>query len=331
MRLDGGKNYFNVLVDGQQATVLRTSRGIRDYRLDLPDMAAAKYMIKIQKRTENKIGNALEASFGNFTGPVVFYGVVIPETSQISEHPAAARITRRLEFLGDSETSGFGNLGPSQPGLPGLRQFLAMSARHQDANQAWPCLVAKALEAEYHNISWSGIGVAWNCQCAAGAPFPEVYPRLLGCRPESGSISSSDTWMPDAVLVYLGGNDWYSLEGRHDELALGFREFLVQLRRLRPDSVIFVLLAPGNHVCACISSLAEQVLFSDDMSRCWRAAVDGLHDPKLFVEVVNPSPAADLNDPSDWGQCGHWSTNGNAKWASGVIPILAERMKWPVH
>lgn len=53
---------------------------------------------------------------------------------------------------------------------------------HQDANQAWPAFVAKAFDADFHNISWSGAGVVWNAGagCSADAPFHDLYSRNLG-------------------------------------------------------------------------------------------------------------------------------------------------------
>ena len=57
-----------------------------------------------------------------------------------------------------------------------------VNVAHQDANQAWPALVAKAFGADFHNISWSGAGVVWNAGagCSADAPFHDLYSRSLG-------------------------------------------------------------------------------------------------------------------------------------------------------
>lgn len=57
-----------------------------------------------------------------------------------------------------------------------------VNVAHQDANQAWPALVAKAFGADFHNISWSGAGVVWNAGagCSADAPFHDLYSRALG-------------------------------------------------------------------------------------------------------------------------------------------------------
>lgn len=61
---------------------------------------------------------------------------------------------------------------------------------HQDANQAWPALVAKALGADFHNVAWSGAGVVWNAGagCSADAPFHDLYSRMLGSSPTLDEI-----------------------------------------------------------------------------------------------------------------------------------------------
>ena len=194
-----------------------------------------------------------------------------------------------------------------------------MNVAHQDANQAWPALVANAFGADFHNIAWSGAGVVWNAGagCSADAPFHDLYSRMLGSSPtldeideiqhqiriirnqyksadkpdEYDNMTSNVTflrtcadfvrplmaldvlldvlprttsidaeWQPDAVVLYLGGNDWWSLAhkglSRHivflnvisrrhgtpgeEPLIAGFARFLQHLRehRGRSDSAL---------------------------------------------------------------------------------------------
>ena len=140
---------------------------------------------------------------------------------------------------------------------------------HQDANQAWPALVAKELDADFHNISWSGAGVVWNAGgCSSSVPFHDLYSRGL-----------QKEWQPDAIVLYLGGNDWWSLRAGagEDQLVNGFRRFLQHLRELRGSHVpICILLPAASSVCACIGSLEDQATFAADMSRCWQAAAKDL-------------------------------------------------------
>ena len=65
---------------------------------------------------------------------------------------------------------------------------LEVNVAHQDANQAWPALVAKAFGADFHNIAWSGAGVVWNAGagCSADVPFHDLYFPNVG--------EFADTW-----------------------------------------------------------------------------------------------------------------------------------------
>ncbi|CAL1165136.1 unnamed protein product [Cladocopium goreaui] len=318
LRMDGGRNYFNVLINGSLVCVLKTFSAVRDYLVPTD----GESIVEVQKRTEAKIGSITQKE----TSSVTLHGLVL-EDGSLEDLPQDT--PKRLEFLGDSETSGFGNLGPSQPGVPNLRSVLTVNVAHQDANQAWPALVAKAFGADFHNISWSGAGVVWNAGagCSADAPFHDLYSRALG---SSQTTSIDGEWQPDAVVLYLGGNDWWSLSHKGEEpLIAGFRRFLRHLREHRgPDVAICILLASPESVCACIGSLEDQRAFAADMSRCWRAAAEQLEDPKVYWDVVDPKPPCSLSDPADWGQMGHWSVQGNSKWANAVIPILESRLDW---
>ena len=108
--------------------------------------------------------------------------------------------------------------------------------------------------------------------------------------------------------------------------ALG--RFLRRVRALRPEAVIVVLLPSAVSMGACIDSAAAQEQFAADMDRCWSAAAALVDDPRLFLEHVEPRPPCVLSDRADWGQMGHWSTRGNAKWADAVVPLLAARLGW---
>ena len=65
--------------------------------------------------------------------------------------PTPPPFTRKLEFIGDSITCGFGNEGPG-PNCP-------FTADTENESLAYGTLTAQALNAEHHTIAWSGIGM----------------------------------------------------------------------------------------------------------------------------------------------------------------------------
>jgi len=261
---------------------------------------------------------------------VLFYGVSLPSGGQLHLLPSAP--DRRIEFVGDSETAGYGNLGPSEPAdQPSWLSCLRMDPADQDAMRSWPAFASQQLGADFSLVAWSGIGAIWNAPaggCSTRRPMREVYPRLIGSDPDS-SGGLLESWTPQMVVLYIGGNDWWSLCGSNEsQLVQGFVGLLTEIRALRPDTVILILLASADSFCACIDSLEEQARFSADMHRCWMAAVQEFHDEGVRVEMVRPSPMIDLHDPTDWGQCAHWSVQGQAKWARAAAPLIAKHAPW---
>mmetsp|Transcript_27656 Transcript_27656/g.69991 ORF Transcript_27656/g.69991 Transcript_27656/m.69991 type:complete len:570 (-) Transcript_27656:484-2193(-) len=339
-RMDGGRNFFNVFVNGERVTVLKTRSGLKDYTVTLSaegrstpgtGESAAAAFVELRKRTEAKLGTTLGTVVGRVTRPVSFSGLGLEGGSL---EPLPEPRARRVEFLGDSETAAFGNLGPSQPQsvTPGWKTFLAVDPADQDVHQGWPAFVSEELDVDYHVIAWSGIGVLWNCSATASGNFNDLYPRVLGneageaitATPANNVLSG---WVPDVVAIYLGGNDWYSLDpASNGELTEAFCQLLTQVRALRPESKIVVLLASEDSFCACIGSAEEQKSFSEDMARCWKGAVAQINDPKIVTECVAPSPKIEGAQYEDWGQMAHWSVQGHRKWAKAAAPVIAKHL-----
>lgn len=112
----------------------------------------------------------------------------------------------KLEFIGDSITSGEGVIG---------------SRSEEDWISAWfsavhnyTALTAEALNAEYRVLSQSGWGVltSWdnNPHCSLPASYEQVCGLLTGERnQELGARKPNDfaAWQPDVVVVNLGTND----------------------------------------------------------------------------------------------------------------------------
>jgi lysophospholipase L1-like esterase len=181
---DWGPSRFDVLVDGAlQPSPLVLSEGVATYPL-ASGLAPGVHTIELWKRTEANVGDVQFLGF-DFAG-----GTLLPP-------PPAP--TRRLEFLGDSASNGYGVEGAG----PGC----SFTAATENEHVAYPALVALALGADHHDLSWSGRGVLWNND-RAGDPdvFAVVYPRTLPLVP--GSTFDFTSFVPDVVWITLGGNDW---------------------------------------------------------------------------------------------------------------------------
>lgn len=155
--------------------------------------------------------------------------------------------TLRLEFVGDSLTSG--------EGVAGAREDLDWVPALFSGYGAWPRMTADKLRADFRVISQSGWGVRSGWDNDPRHALPAWYEAVCGpslgdaCR-SLGAQSYNDFtgWRPDAVVVNLGTNDaeamtrspWLDPNGkpfRQDSGPEGLDKFeervLLFLRKLR--------------------------------------------------------------------------------------------------
>ena len=181
---DGGDDYFAVVVDGGAPTVLHTMGGQTDYPI-AQGLTDGEHDVWIEKRTESFQGTAQFLGFTTNTGGKI---VKTPEP-----------FSRKIEFVGDSITCGYGNEGMG----PGC----GFTAATEDEYLAWGAVAARALSAEHFGISYSGIGVYRDYSGSTTDQMPVKYERTFADDPNS---TWDFSWIPDIVVVDLGTNDFAS-------------------------------------------------------------------------------------------------------------------------
>ena len=129
----------------------------------------------------------------------------------------------RIEFIGDSITSGEGGMGPveEQDWVSGCF----------DAINNYGYLTAKALGADYESFSQSGYGYMWGWYGNHDENMPKYYDQICGLlakgkAAETGAHEAYDfkSFEPDFVVVNLGTNDVgaYSENGQESAKAMRF-------------------------------------------------------------------------------------------------------------
>lgn len=234
LRLDDSHNMLNVIIDGQPHRVL-SRPGRKRYALD--KLGQGHHRIRVEKRTETQHG----------TG--TFEGFFIPAHARAIALEAPAR---RMEFIGDSATLGYGI------GSPGRACSEQEIFSFTDTQASYPALAAKALGADYQVNAASGMGVVRNYDGAfPERTLPSLYPYTLndaGVRYQAG-------WSPDIIVLALGGNDfatplhpgekWMTRQALQDDFVDSFRRFVRGLREKHP-AAHFLLLSydPANRELA---------------------------------------------------------------------------------
>lgn len=186
-----GKNYFNVIINnnGMFPNVIALKKGHHEYNLSymLTNIeSTATTQIEIFKRTEGHEGGTY------------FHGLKLADNAKLLVPPK--RLNKRIAFFGDSVTTGMGNEAPDN----------SPDNNSVDKNHYWSyaSITARALNAEHHTVSSSGIGfmISWFDHA-----MPDVYDQISG-------VGNNDTqwdfssWQPDVVVVNLGQNDSWLID-----------------------------------------------------------------------------------------------------------------------
>lgn len=325
--MDGANSFFNLTIAESSPIVLACGDGLEEYLIADDLNSVAETDICIYKRTE-----AVARFPDRVTGCVSLLGVLLGSDGPLLTYTESRR--KVIEFVGDSDTAAYGNLGP-RTGFEVADRSVFADPSKQDVSKSWAAFVANAFGAECHNISWSGMGAVWNVPGhGAEDAMDRHYFRLLATGGDAAATVASldNPVLPpvDLVVLYIGGNDWWTLEQRGDDAFVeGYTKFLIQLRRLRPEPPIIVLAANGTSG-SCLATPERQRLFSDDMKRMLGQAVDraGGKAERIHLREVVPSPAIDLSLDDDWGVMEHWSVPAHRKWAEGVVPLIEKIMGW---
>lgn len=135
-----------------------------------------------------------------------------------------------LEFIGDSITTGIGNLGtPEQGGN-------ANSSKWQDATSGYAFLTANALNADYSLVAQMGIGASVGYQAHI---MSDIYPYTAKLNGNSAAYSFAR--QPDVVVLGLGTNDFNTYQSKGftlTQVQQGFAKTLQMVREKNPKAKI---------------------------------------------------------------------------------------------
>jgi lysophospholipase L1-like esterase len=223
-------NYFAIAVDGVvQSTPLLTTNA-SSYPL-ATGLDAGTHDVLVFRRTEADVG------------PTQFVGFDFGDAGQLLAPPATP--TRRIELIGDSISAGYGDecTNASQnPMNPNENEYVAYGP-----------VAARALGADIHVIAWSGKGLFRNIDGSTTDTMPVLWQLTIptdtcgGCWGTAPAPSTGEpsTWIPDAVVINLGTNDFnaaYTPEPAQYQAA--YLQFVTTLRSVYPGAFIFNCVGP---------------------------------------------------------------------------------------
>ena len=190
---------------------------------------------------------------------------------------------RRIEFIGNSITCGYGNDVSDIP--CGKGEWYD----HHNAWMSYGPLTARALKSQWHLTAVSGIGLIHSC-CKMTITMPEVFDRM----DNRGNQGDWDfrRYQPDVVTVCLGQND-----GIQDSTVFcgAYVTFVRHLRALYPSARIVLLTSPmgdaaltaalKRYIGGVIKGCADGRLSSFFFSKQWTKGCEGHPDIGDDLEI----------------------------------------------
>lgn len=278
---------------------------IKRFPLENEEDSYILYEADTVKETRIRLVKYSEAAFGK---------VGIKSIHIVGEQPRPTSAKkRRLEFIGDSITCGYGNEGQWMVDV--------FNTTQENPWDAYAAITARALDADYHLICWSGIGIISNWTDLEVPNEDWLMPALYPYTDKAGDLSlgnnpeqwENTSFIPDSIIINLGTNDnsyTKSIPERVAVFAAKYYEFLKQVRRCNPTSELLCTLgAMGQELCPAIKEQVDRLI------------VEG--DQKLHYMAFDVQKSEDMIG-ADW----HPSKLTHQRMASKLEGKLREIMDW---
>ncbi len=161
---------------------------------------------------------------------------------------------KKLLFFGDSITCGYG--------VEGRLNVDTFTTAQENVLKAYAVQTARLLDADYHLVSWSGIGIITDfipeeadekdTTILAGQIYPCTDYMLCKRLGIDAKIWNVSEYNPDAIVVYLGTNDasyTKSISEREADYMTEYANYIKNIRKDYPSKPIF-----------CCAGIQEQSL-----------------------------------------------------------------------
>jgi lysophospholipase L1-like esterase len=283
---------YSAVIDGKKAERFQAAKG-RAVRTVATGLAAGSHTLELYRE--------IEASYGSSQ----FFGV----TGATLEAPPPSR-GRLLEFVGDSISAGYGNLGNEPHPDYGNPSPCTFSFDTESGFMSYGAVTARALGADASIIAVSGWGVYRSRTSSTSDVLPQVYGHALG-------LPAMPAWdyrtKPQAVVINLGTND-FSPGDPDGAYTAALGTFIDTVRTRYPAAWIFcavgTMYSGAQHAKAL--SYAQSVVNARGGDTGKVAAVDlGSQD-------------ALQGTGCDW----HPSVAEDQRMADILVPLLKQKLAW---
>ena len=187
LKFDDADNEYRLFIDAlSPIPIAQPGRT----EITVADLGAGPHQLRLEKVTESIwILGAFEGFYIAADGKAL----------------TAAPKPRQIEFIGDSDMTGYG-----------LRSGTQVCTQDQvrlssDAQAAYPALVAKQLDADYQINAISGRGMVRNYDGSVpDNAMAKVYGSIFPDQADPATPYLDPEWQPQIIFVALGNNDFFS-------------------------------------------------------------------------------------------------------------------------
>ena len=279
---DSLRNLFTVIID-DSLFVLTANKSDSTYLL-AQNLEDKNHTLEIYRRTEWHGGNT------------TFLGMKFDPAAKVYSLP---QNERKIEFIGNSYTCGYGNEGLSQ-----TEDF-----KYETENNylTFGAITARALNSDYLAVCRSGIGMVQGYGGNKGFIMPRYYDEVTSDSTISWDYSR---FQPHIVVIDLIGND---LSAKLDSAGFiqAYLRFLQRIRGNYPDARIICIAGPSspgkewNTIKSYIHTIVNEFSKADN-----------------FVSYFEFSPFEPHG--SDW----HPNVEEHKRMAEELIPFVRKTMNW---
>ncbi len=209
--------YLSVVVDGVRTFTLAVPPGHNTLQLPLKSKDSLT-RVSLFKNTEAN------------TGAIQIKGLLISPEGKMGPPPDL--LPHRIEFIGNSITCGYGNLGDNQ--------YCRFSNQTEDGFLSYARLTAQHLSAEFQAVCYSGKGIYLNYDRSRNENLLELYQLYA----PGGKPYNFEGPSPDAVFVNLGTNDFSPSTPSREGFVGQYLNLIRKIKAQHPNAHIFCLTGP---------------------------------------------------------------------------------------
>ncbi|MFM7022828.1 MAG: GDSL-type esterase/lipase family protein [Flavobacteriales bacterium] len=295
-------NYYNVFIDNVFVKVMKVTSSTTKYTL-ATGLANGTHTVLITKRTESSVGKSS------------FKGFYIEESALLTPD---ALPTKKIEFIGDSWTCGYGNE------YEGAGANTGFTSKNEDNYAAWGAITCRRLNTQYHCTAYSGRGMFRNNDGNKTTVIPNVYNRIF---PDDASSSwNFNNYIPDVVVIHLGTNDfaneqtWATNHSTMDsaDYVSKYIGFISDIRTAYGSATKIV----------CVNGSSISVWSGFDQYNRWNNYLSAIYDHFQGLSDNNVYKFKLVTQNAPYGEDWHPAKHEHVNMTNQIVPYLQQITGW---